>query len=112
MRVGVVRGSETSDRMMAQRVLSRISAVTGAKPSFQAGQLEPLLLALEAGELDLVIGGRFASDTPWKKRVKLGAPLNETETSHGSMTVRIAERNGENAWITLIDRETRAVQGS
>ncbi len=111
MHVGLVRGSETSDRVVSQRVLSRVSAVTGAKPSFQAGQLEPLLLALEAGELDLVIGGRFASDTPWQKRVNLGAPLNDTAISHQSMAGRIAERNGENAWITLIDRETRAVQG-
>jgi hypothetical protein len=111
IRVGLVRGLEASDKVVLQRVLSRISTVTEAKPSFQVGQLEPLLAALEAGDLDLVIGGRFASNTPWKKRVNLGAPLHDTRTSHGSVSGRIVQRNGENAWIMLIDRETRAAQG-
>jgi hypothetical protein len=95
-----------------QHVLTRVAAATRAKPSFRAGQLEPLLVELEAGNLDLVVGGRFAPDTPWKKRVNLGVPLVEAKTAGRSMAGRIAERNGENAWISLIDRETRAALGS
>jgi hypothetical protein len=112
IRVGLVLGSEALDGVAWQRVLTRVAAATRAKPSFRAGQLEPLLVELEAGNLDLVVGGRFAADTPWKKRVNLGVPLVKAKTAGRSMAGRIAERNGENAWISLIDRETRTALGS
>lgn len=85
-----------------------MEASTGAKPVFQPGMLEPLLLDLEAGKLDLVVGGRFDEKTPWKTRVTLGPPIAKAETPIGTTASHIVARNGENAWIMLVQREAKA----
>lgn len=102
IRVGLVAG----DRAGVWRpLLGRVAAATGARPRMETGALEPLLLRLERGEIDLVAGGTFAEDTPWAKRVTLGPVLRRK----GGSAQHLVARNGENAWITLIEREARAL---
>ena len=102
IRVGEVAG----DAAGAWRpLLARVAAATGARPAWQRDSLEPLLLRLEAGELDLVVGGVFAKRTPWKSRVTLGPVLRKDgEVGHHAVA-----RNGENAWVMLLEREARAL---
>jgi hypothetical protein len=108
IRVGRVEGGSAADASDWRRVLARVEASTGAKPVFQPGMLEPLLLDLEAGKLDLVVGGRFDEKTPWKTRVTLGPPIAKAETPIGTTASHIVARNGENAWIMLVQREAKA----
>ena len=70
---------------------------------------EALLLRLEAGDLDIVVGGRFAEDTPWKTRVTLGPPLASETAAANTLNDHAVTRNGENAWIVLVQREARKV---
>lgn len=112
IRVGRVEGGSAGDASEWRRVLARVEASIGAKPVFRSGMLEPLLLDLEAGKLDAVVGGRFDEKTPWKTRVTLGPPIGRIETPTGATVSHIVVRNGENAWITLIQRETEAAGGS
>lgn len=111
IRVGRVQGGSTTDAADWRRVLKRLEASTEAKPILQSGMLEPLLLDLEAGKLDAVVGGRFDEKTPWKARVSLGPPLRTIQTSTGKTASHIVVRNGENAWIMMVQRETKAAGG-
>jgi hypothetical protein len=108
IRVGRVQGGSTTDAADWRRVLKRLEASTEAKPILQSGMLEPLLLDLEAGKLDAVVGGRFDEKTPWKTRVSLGPPIRMIETSTGKTASHLVVRNGENAWIMMVQRETKA----
>ena len=102
IRVGVVAG-DTAEHW--QPLLGRVAAATGAKPRMEQGALEPLLLRLEQGELDLVVGGAFAEKSPWLPRVTLGPVIRkEADVAH-----HVVARNGENGWIMLIEREGRAL---
>lgn len=106
-RVGLIASGKPQigqDRIHS--LLGRIAKRTGATPRFETGASEPLLLRLEEGALDLVIG-ELAPDSPWAKRISLMPPLAEQTGDHGQILV--AARNGENAWITLVDQESRAV---
>jgi hypothetical protein len=89
-------------------LLERVSARTGAQPQFEKGASEPLLAKLEEGELDMVIG-ELAPASPWAKAVTLLTPLGEQVSRDGHVHLVVALRNGENAWIGLVDREARAV---
>jgi hypothetical protein len=100
IRVGIVEGSAAWKPLLA-----RVAAATGARPHMHPGAIEPLLLRLEHGELDLVVGGRFATDTPWITRVTLGPVLRRDAKINDHMVAR----NGENAWVMLIEREARAL---
>ena len=100
IRVGVVEGSDAW-----RPLLARVAAATNARPRMQTGALEPLLLRLEEGDLDLVAGGQFAEDSPWIARVTLGPVLRRDAT----INHHLVARNGENAWIMLIEREARAL---
>lgn len=106
-RVGVIPAApgttSTADQAAWRRIVGRIASETGARPRFRTGTTEPLLLDLEAGDLDLVVGGRFARDTPWKTRVTLGPPLRADDRT----AAHIVARNGENAWIVLVQRITK-----
>lgn len=108
IRVGEVAGAERGDLAAARRVVGRLSARTGATPAVTVGTLEPLLLRLEAGQLDLVLGGRFDRKTPWARRVALGLPYRRRSDGAGTTAAHLVARNGENGWITLVERATRA----
>ena len=67
-----------------------------------------MLKKLEGGELDLVIGPVDAK-SPWMTMVSFLPPLAEQKTPHGLLQLNAIAPNGENAWITLLDREARRV---
>lgn len=108
-RVGII-GSDGSpagadrQRLMLQRVVQ----ATGAAADIERGATEPLLTRLEEGELDFVLG-EIAPASPWGKRVTILPPLGEEVTKDGHVHVVAIARNGENAWISLLYREARAV---
>ena len=89
-------------------LLRRVARATGASPTLEQGAAEPLLMRLEEGQLDLVLG-EVAPASPWGKRVTILPPLAEQVTRDGHVHVVAIARNGENAWISLLHREVRQV---
>lgn len=112
IRVGAVGGAEPGDAAAARAVLRGVAARTGATPRLTHGTLEPLLLRLEAGQLDLVVGARFDAKSPWATRVALGPAYARRDEAGGVTAAHVVARNGENGWITLVARETRARAGA
>ena len=84
---------------------ARVARATGATPRLEEGASEPLLIALEEGKLDLVIGP-LSPESPWVSRVALLEPIGETVTPQRLSLTPIA-RNGENRWIMLLEAEAR-----
>lgn len=111
-RVGLVAGAESPDAAMARRVLVAVAEAASARPTIESGSLEPLLMRLERGDLDLVVGGRFDEKTPWKTRVALGPALLVRSEAAGDTASHVIARNGENAWITLVQRHVLAEGGT
>lgn len=92
----------------AQRFVEGVAASAEARPEVVAGAAEPLLSMLEAGELDLVVGP-MTEKSPWMTTVTFLPPLEKDMTGDGHHQLVAMARNGENAWITLLDREARKV---
>ena len=88
----------------AKALLRRVGQSTGARPSLESGDAEPLLDRLKEGELDLVIG-RFEKNSPWKTLVSFGPPLRIQRHKKTEFHLTAAARNGENAWIGLLEAE-------
>ena len=87
--------------------LARVAAATGASAVVKEGASEPLLLELEDGQLDLVVGP-LSPESPWLGKVALLRPIGETLEPQHLLLTPIA-RNGENRWIMLLEREARSV---
>lgn len=100
IRVGVTgiaaRASE------AQALVTSLERATGARAHVTRGEAEPLLQALERGELDLALAW-FDAKTPWAKRVAPAPALAE----RGELRLRAMLRNGENRWTSLVERASR-----
>ena len=106
-RVGLVAPiSGTDPRVDA--LLRRVAKVSGARGRVERGDAEPLLTRLEEGDLDLVIG-RFKTASPWKRKVSFSPPLRIEKHGKTKFQLVAAMRNGENAWIGLVEREAREV---
>lgn len=88
----------------AEALIVRLSRATGARAAIEPGAAEPLLVRLEEGSLDLVVG-EFAETSPWAKQVAISSPI----AARGPVVLAAAARNGENAWIALLFREAKAV---
>ena len=100
-RVGLVAGS---DRSTAGAHLGRIAAATGASPVVETGSTEALLVRLEKGTFDLVIG-EFDYSSPWSHRVTFVPTLAKPAGSEESIVTGVAARNGENGWIRLVHEQ-------
>lgn len=107
-RVGLIA---TGDRPIGDgrtnAFLARVARATGARPVVKTGASEPLLIELEDGQLDLVVGV-LSPESPWLGKVALLRPIGETVAPQHLLLTPIA-RNGENRWIMLLEREARAV---
>jgi ABC-type amino acid transport substrate-binding protein len=101
-RVGLI-ASHAPPPGEAHDLLQRLSRATGARAALEHGPAEALLTRLEAGDIDLVVG-EFAEQSPWAAQVTLTEPI----VVNGSTILAAAARNGENAWIALVHRESRA----
>ena len=108
-RVGLsAAGEHRPGEGLERAFLGRVAAATGARAVTEEGAAEALLLELEDGKLDLVIG-TVGAETPWKNEVAVLRPFGTTKSDPGLLLVPIA-RNGENRWIMLLEREARAVR--
>ncbi|HZW46129.1 MAG TPA: hypothetical protein VFF61_01270, partial [Microvirga sp.] len=92
----------------AAQLIQRVSSNAGAQARLESGGAEPLLDRLEAGDLDLVLG-RFEKKSPWARLVTFGPPLRVEKQGKTTFHLTAAMRNGENAWIALVEREARDV---
>jgi hypothetical protein len=107
-RVGLIATGDSPAGVRPEAAfLARVARATGARPVVKQGASEPLLLDLEDGGLDLVIGP-LSSESPWLQRVALLPSLGAAAGPHDVLFTPIA-RNGENRWIMLLEREARAV---
>lgn len=105
-RVGVMTLGRGAVRPEVVHLLRRISSNTHASPEVSSGDSEVLLRRLEEGSLDLVIG-RFEKSSPWAQRVTIGPKLRRVRQGKAEWHLAPAMRNGENAWIALVEREAR-----
>lgn len=102
MRVAVL--PDTPDAGPALDVLARYAAIHGARLSFTSAHGEHSLRMLQYGELDAVVG-HFAKASPWKVDIALSKAVERAEPENSDEPVlRIARRNGENAFILATDR--------
>lgn len=109
VRVGLVAtGSPPAQLSALHRLAERSAAAAGARATIRPDSAEKLLLQLEEGELDLVIG-EFDQASPWSRRVHLLPPLATRQILGRRLETTAAARNGENAWIMLVEREARAL---
>jgi len=107
IRVGLIAGdAQVRDRVPIAAYLKRVATATGARPVLIDGAAEPLLVRLQEGELDLVIG-ELSKDTPWKTEVMVIDPISRRPLGTSQVTLSPVARNGENAWIMLLEREAR-----
>ena len=105
VKVGVA-GIRHEDEATARRFLARIGEVARARVVTTPGTTDELLAMLEHGELDLVVG-EFAEDSPWNADVALIEPLTTRVVGTRTLGLAPVARNGENAWIGLVEREVR-----
>lgn len=89
-------------------LITRVAAVSGGRPQIAEDTAEKLLMKLEAGEIDIVVG-EFDATSPWTRRVHLIPPLARAPHAGAEIEITAAARNGENAWIMLLEREARAL---
>ena len=112
IRVGLVAGDvEQRNRRLIRLYLQRLASATGATPQIITGAQEPMLVRLEDGRLDLVIGV-VAADSPWVADVALVEPLSEHDLAGRTVGLSPIARNGENRWIMLLEREARDLKAS
>ena len=113
-RVGIIAPGPGPGRLARERVeafLDGVAEETSARPTFSIGAAEPLLAKLEEGRLDLVIGA-LTSSSPWTTRVAMMPPLHEQVAAGEHYLLTPMAKNGENAWIMLLESEARdAVAG-
>ncbi|MFS0737874.1 hypothetical protein ABC347_12560 [Sphingomonas sp. 1P06PA] len=104
-RVGLIaNGGDARGAAEQAALIDRIARRTAARPVIRHGSAEPLLAELEAGGLDVVIG-HFDGASPWSRLVTLTDPIRD----YGGHGLVAALPNGENRWIMLVERETRAL---
>jgi polar amino acid transport system substrate-binding protein len=80
------------------------AASIGARPVWVAGGEEPLITALEHGQLELVIGG-LTADTPWTEKAAITKPYAKARDSTGKeVELVMAAPMGENAFLMTLER--------
>jgi ABC-type amino acid transport substrate-binding protein len=104
-RVGIIAGGWAGPQ---QAFLAGLSKATGARPQLFVGPAELVLTDLEAGKLDLVLGA-VAPDSPWAAEVSFLQPIGEQPGERRLLLIPMA-KNGENAWIMLVERQARLIR--
>ncbi|MHA4837646.1 hypothetical protein [Sphingopyxis sp. MSC1_008] len=95
----------------ASSLLRMLETATGAQARRTSGPVEPLLQAVENGDLDLVIAP-FRADTPVSTTNALSPPIRTDGKGKNAIEWRAAMRNGENRWISLVEIKARQVAGN
>lgn len=109
---GIVRvGIEQAVPREAGDLLREVERATGAKARIVKAGVEPLLVKLDAGEIDLVIAP-FGKETPWATEAALSPPLRTEGKGEKVVEWRAAMRSGENRWIMLVETRARRVSSA
>lgn len=94
-----------------------LAASLGASPQWHWGSEQEHMEALDAYELDLVIGG-IESSTPWSKKVGLTRPYLQEQDAPGAESRKkrtrshvIATPPGENAWLKRLQEFLKQENG-
>jgi hypothetical protein len=107
-RVGLVAtGGADPTQAAAHAFVARVARATGARPRLRSGASEELLVDLDKGRLDLVVGV-LAPETPWVSEVAILQPIAVRAAPERLVLTPVA-RNGENRWIMLLEREAQAI---
>lgn len=106
--VGVAAGLPMSRTDRPARLIEALERRTGAHAEVRRGAAEPLFVALRNGRIDLVIAP-VAADSPWATEISFGPPLATTGDGEERLDLVAAMRNGENRWIMLVERSSRAI---
>ena len=80
----------------------QFAATLDAEPEWTVGSEETLVGMLEAGDLDLVIGG-FTEKTPWIDKAGITRGYSGIEGADGRKIVMLVPL-GENAFLTDLER--------
>jgi polar amino acid transport system substrate-binding protein len=76
----------------------------GAEVAWTEGGEEKLFTDLQAGRLDLVIGG-LTESTPWSEKAAITKPFDQVTTSDGKTVKHVmAAAMGENAFLLELER--------
>ena len=85
-------------------LVTEFAASLPAQVQWTVGGEEPLIKALERGELDLVIGG-LTSDTPWTEHAGVTKPYGEaTDPAGERVELVMAAPPGENAFLLRLEK--------
>jgi ABC-type amino acid transport substrate-binding protein len=88
-------------------LVRNFAATLPAEIEWTVGGEERLILALEHGDLDLVIGG-LTADTPWTEHAAITKPYAEAADPAGEpVELVMAARLGENAFLLRLERFLR-----
>lgn len=102
MRIAVLPG--TPDAAPALALLHAYAAQHDARLAMVAVHGEHAPHWLEDGKVDAIVG-HFAKASPWQAHISLSKPVARAEPKNSKQPVlRIARRNGENAFILATDR--------
>jgi len=109
MRVGVTEnapwvelGADGEPSGTEPALVAEFAERHGAEIEWTAGSEAVLAKALEAGELDLVIGG-FLDDTPWSEFGAATRPYAETPSPEGPESHVMLAPMGENAFLVALE---------
>jgi hypothetical protein len=107
-RVGIIAplGLQKGNDPELAPFLTAVGTAASARPAVISGDAEPLLGKLKQGQLDLVIG-RFEKKSPWSTLVEIGPPLRSERQGKTELLLAPVMRNGENAWIALVEAQAR-----
>lgn len=108
IRVGMIADPHPLAPGRSRALLDRLAQETGASIVRETGAAEPLLDRLQHGEIDLVMG-TFTEKTPWETEVALAPPIAAAGPDDRRLQLRAAARNGENAWVMMIEKASKAV---
>lgn len=105
VRIGMTDEFRVS-RPAIDSLVRHVSAAADARAMMVRGTAEPLLAALEEGQVDLVIGA-WIEKTPWTTDVSLTPPIARRMVGETVLELRGAVRNGENRWAMLVEHAAR-----
>ena len=84
-------------------IVAEFAETLDAEVDWTAGSEEVLIGDLEAGELDLVVGG-FTGRSPWSERAALTTPYTTVPDEHGAPEPHVmAAPLGENAFLVRLE---------
>lgn len=96
-------GAEGTPSGTEPALLTEFAEQLDAEIAWTAGSEAALVVALERGDLDVVVGG-FLDSTPWVERAAVTRPYTETQSADGTASHVMLTPLGENAFLSELER--------